>query len=698
MPIARVQMPDGRIARIEVPDGTTSQQVEAFVLESSNGTRKAPLDAIEKSALEAQKPTALERFGRGFSDITQGVKQGYLMAKDALTSPSMSDMVTGDRESDRYSREKSQELARYEKGRGPDAGVDWMRMGGNVVATAPTLIIPGAGASSLGMRALSGAAQGAVSSGAMFTPEGESKLTQTLLGAGIGAAVPVAVQAVKQAVQKAATSALPTGGTISLPNLRGQIEIELRQQGIDFNKLTSTVQQSLLADAQNVLKTNMQLDPTQLARKADIEAVGAKGTKAAVTRNPRDWRTMQNLRGVDDVGEGIAARQSGDAQAMTGYLSRLRQGAATTPLEAGESTIGALRWQDAVIKSGVDKAYGAARDNLGRASPMDAKAFSDAANLALDDQMLGAYLPGQVRTILNDVSAGKIPFNVNTAVQMDSVLSAAQRSAGRGSPEALAIGKVRDALNSAPIADNVGQDAKRAFDTARAAARGRFALHEQVPAMAAAIDEAAPDRFVKKFVLDADAGTLRDTLRQLRSTPDGAAAVADIKGTVIDNLLMKATGATSVEDLAARPFSGRNFAKALDAIPHEKLHAIFTPDELNSLRTLQRASKYLTEEVPFSDVNHSKTAAAMANLLAKIGQTPILGGLLSPILGTAKIGVDWVKDAAQRKAVAEILLTTAGRPAQTVPAQLAAPGKLAPLGPGAAAAILTSPRDQQTDR
>lgn len=687
MPIARVQLPDGKVARLEVPEGTTPQQVESFVFENLRGKAPAP-DAIERSAMAAMKPGPLERFGRGFADVTQGVAQLGLMAKDA---------VMGSEDASAYTADKSEELARYEKGRGPNAGMDWMRLGGNLVATAPAALIPGAGAATVGARVAAGAAQGAAASGAMFTLEGESKLAQTLLGAGFGAAVPAALEGIKRAVKSVAGA---TRGQISLPDLKGEISFELQRQGIDFNRLTKDVQRSLLDDVAKSLNTGGTFVATQLARKADIEAIGAKGTQAAITRNPRDWRTMQNLRGVDDVGEGIAKRQSDDAGAMVGYLQRLRArggGPAQTPLEAGESAIGALRTQDAGLKAGVDQAYTAARDHLGRAAPMDTPAFSRAANLALDDQMLGAYLPAQARTMLNDVTTGKIPFNVNTAVQMDSVLSAAQRSAGRGSPEALAIGKVRDALNAAPIESNVGEDAKRAFDTARGMARERFALHESVPAMGAAIDDVAPDRFVKKFILDADTGTLRRTLSQLRGTTEGNRAIADVKGTLFDNLLLKATGATNVDDVAGRPFSGRNFAKALDALPTEKLHVIFTASEIDALRTLQRASKYLTEEVPFSDVNHSKTAAAMANLLQKVGQTPLLGQMLSPIIGVGKIGMDWVKDAAQRKAVAELLITTAAKPGQSVAGKLSSPGRVSKLAPAVSAGVLTG-ASQQKDK
>lgn len=651
MPIARVQMPDGGIARLDVPEGTTPQQIEAFVFEQYHGKPKATPTAFEADAARAEKPSALARVGRGFADVTEGLKQGALMA--------------GGDDAGAYTKARTEELNAYERGRGKDAGVDWMRLGGNVAATLPTMAIPGGGASSIVTRILSGAGQGAVASGSMFTPEGESKAGQIATGAAFGGAVPVAARAVKSAGGAVFDRLM---GTPATGNVTGELTMKLQQQGIDFGKLTADVRQSLVADAERALAAGGTLDDAMLANKALIESVGAKPTRASVTRNPKDWQTEKNLRGVTGVGEPIATREAANATALTDYLGRLKAqtGArAGTPLEAGESTISALKASDATTKAGVDTAYAKARDHLGRAAPMDANSFSTAANLALDEGMLGHYLPGEVRNILNDVTAGKIPFNVNTAVQIDSTLAAAQRSAGARSPQALAIGKVRDALNAAGIADNVGVEAKGAFDTARGLAKDRFKTIEGAPGLQAAIDDVSPDRFVKKFILDADARDLRATLGQLKG-PEGKQAVADIKGHLFDTLMLKATGATSLDDVAGKPFSGRNFSKALDGIAPEKLHLLFSPNELESLRTLQKASKLLTEEVPYSDVNHSKTAAALANLLAKIGSTPIIGKLIAPIIGTGKIGADWVKNANERKAVAEALLGSAGKAGQKV--------------------------------
>lgn len=660
----------------------------------ARGLLKTAPDAFDQAVSKPEKPSTLVGVGRGIADLTEGLEQARLRVSDA---------ITGGNERQSYTRLKDTENAAYERGRGADnrlpqtvagneviaaykpgnaAGMDWARLGGNALSMASPL----AGGASMGARVLSNAVQGGVASGMMFTPEGGSAAGQAALGASFGGAVPLAGTGVRKMAGQAG-KALGIEAPRAMPNLTGDLQIRLERQGLDWNKLTDDVQKSLLADAEAALSTGGKLDDAALARKAVIESVGAQPTKASVTRQPRDWQTEKNLRGVQGAGDGIVERESSNAKSMIDYLSRIRQatgGTAQTSMEASESTIGALKQLDDARGVVVDRAYAIPKDHLGRAAPMDAKGFSDAANISLDEKMLGSYLPQEVRSILNDVATGKIPLTVNSAVQIDRTLSAAQRSAGNGSPQSLAIGQVRDALNKAKIADNVGEDAKAAFDQARGIARQRFQTLEN-PATGAAVDDVAPDKFLQKYILGADVRDLRTTYADLRKIPEGRQAIADIKGHVLDGLLMKATGATAADDVIGKPFSGVKFSKALDAIPPEKLHQLFSPSELESLRTLQKASKFLTEEVPFSDVNHSKTAAAMANLLQKIGATPLLGQIVSPIIGAGKIGMDWVKDAETRKAVAEALVGRAGQPGKPQLPPMTELEKRLPYGAGAAA-------------
>jgi len=677
------------VGKVNFPPDFTPDQIK-FSIENDILPRvRAALQAKTSAAADTAKfeeqikkdaaPTKLERLGRGFADITQGVKQGALYI-DEIISPKDAPFRPKAGTADEYTRDKSEELALYEKNRGPDAGIDWMRLAGNVAATAPiAALVPGATAASLPVRMASGAAQGGAASAALFTPEGQSKAEQIGIGTLVGGAAPAVVEGVKRV-------AAPVVGKIAdvirgpqaapVQRLEGELTLKLEQQGIDWNKLSQAAKDSLLSDAKKALETGGTLDDAMLANKAVIESVGAKGSKAAITRAPRDWQAQKNLRGIVGVGDDIVAREQSDAQAMVDYLGKLRGqsgGKASTAVEAGESAIGALQASDAAKKQAVTNLYEAFRATGNETASVPPTKIADAVGRIVDDFGF-ENLPSPVVNRLKElgfVSGGGMHggpleasfkegsklFSVKEADKLSRLIN--NNNPGKGTPGAKALQVLKNALDES-LLDVEGNGAKGLLEARQAAAK-RFAEQRAAKGITAAIEDVAPDRFVKRFIVDADVRDLRGTLGELKKSPAGEQAIKDIKGHVLDNLLLKATGATATDDVAGRAFSGVKFGKALDSIAPEKLHQLFTPDEVTALRTLQKASKLLTEEVPFSDVNHSKTAAALANLFLKIGNTPLLGQIASPIIGTAKIGMDWVKSAEARKQVAEALLASAAK-------------------------------------
>ena len=62
MPIAKIRLPDGRIAKFEVPEGTTEEQVMAFVKEQGIG-QEAPPQAAQPAAPATEEPGLAERAG-----------------------------------------------------------------------------------------------------------------------------------------------------------------------------------------------------------------------------------------------------------------------------------------------------------------------------------------------------------------------------------------------------------------------------------------------------------------------------------------------------------------------------------------------------------------------------------------------------------------------------------------------------------
>lgn len=660
------------VGKVNFPAEFTPDQIkfaiENDILPRVKGAQAKSAAASDTAKFEEQikkdaAPTKLERLGRGFADVTQGIKQGA-MRLDELISPKDAPFRPADGAADAYTREKTEELNRYEQNRGPDAGIDWMRIGGNVAATAPiAMLVPGSTAAGLGTRVAAGAGQGAATSASLFTPEGQSKAEQIAIGTLVGGAVPAAAEGGRRVASPAVSKIADViKGPQSAPQrLEGEITIKLQQQGIDWNKLTQQAKDTLLADAKKTLETGGTLDDAMLANKAAIEAVGAKGTKASITRAPRDWQAQKNLRGVEGVGDGIVAREQSDAQAMTEYLTKLRGqsgGKASTAVETGESAINALKASDKEAKNAVDSLYTAYRESGqgGNAVPetkLMAKLTDVMENVGQEN------IPPAVQARLKEFGflGGQRTryLTVDEADKFNRLLNA--NNPGHG-PASKVVGDLRGALNESLI-ETPG--AGELLTKAREAAASRFAAQKAGKGVTAAIDDVAPDRFVKKFIVDADVRDLRGTFGELKKSAAGDQAIRDIKGHVLDNLILKATGATATDDVAGRAFSGVKFGKALDSIAPEKLHQLFTPEEVTALRTLQKASKLLTEEVPFSDVNHSKTTAALANVILKLGNTPLLGQLVSPIIGTAKIGMDWVNNANLRKQVAEALVASAGK-------------------------------------
>ena len=376
-------------------------------------------------------------------------------------------------------KEAEYEAARASAGRD---GFDAARFAGYLAAPSNVALasrIPAA-AGFLG-RAGTGAAAGAV--GSAMTPETDTEnyWSKTAGKAAVGGAAGAVLAPVAGAVGDRigrmfqGSGAPPAGGLPPIAGAPGThaadeaIARAAAEAGQTIDDIPQSVLYQLRAQAQHALSQNQTLDTAAALRKADFEALGQQPLLGQITRDPMQFAREKNLRGIAGAGEPIAARLAGQTEGLSRTLGGFAQGA-DEAFAGGQKIASGLGSIDARARSAVDDAYNAARDSAGRYVDLDNVGFVKAANDALDEGMLGHYLPDQVRNMLNDVSTGKIPLNVNTAVQMDSVLSAAQR--GAMPAERKALGAVRDALNGASPANNTGADALAAFQGAR-----KLALH-----------------------------------------------------------------------------------------------------------------------------------------------------------------------------------------------------------------------------
>lgn len=189
-----VQLPDGRV--IEFPPDTAPDVMQRVASQAAQSQAVPAAPAAPRASFGERFATGLGDIFRGAEQLTANVNDGRqnrvmdflrqnpniapIMGQAAATVP----METAAEANARIAeREKT-----YQASRGPDPGIDWARIGGNVVSTLPAgmAAIP----MRLGAAIVMGAFQGAAMGGLQPVTEGdygEGVRRNVLLGAGSGA-------------------------------------------------------------------------------------------------------------------------------------------------------------------------------------------------------------------------------------------------------------------------------------------------------------------------------------------------------------------------------------------------------------------------------------------------------------------------------------------------------------------------------
>lgn len=580
------------------------------------------------------KGSAVHGAAMGMADPVVGAVQLVANApgvNQALTPATrISDLVTGKAPGNPVNQAIDAKNAEYESARaaaGRD-GFDAARFGGNVTSPANfaiSQVAPIKAASTLGKvaqgvraGAIGGAVAPVVNADDGFVAE---KALQVGTGAVAGGVLtPVAAKA-GEAVMRKIVGLSPAEISSQTDDIMREGVNRLRRDGIELSQDQIAGMRDQVKQA---LQQGQKIDAAAMFRKADFEALGMQPTLGQITRDGAQFSREKNLRGVAGVGEPLLERFDAQAKRLQEIITGKSAGAADD-FTAGQQVMQSLKNVDEGMKGTVNAAYDKARDHLGRAAPMDSAAFSKAANLAIDDQMLGRWLPNEVRGILNDVTTGKIPLNVNTAVQIDSVLSQAQRAAmNSGNPaQAKAVGAVRDALSKTSIADNVGEDAKAAFDAARGMAASRFKTHEAIPALKAAADgDVSAQDFMRRYLINGKAEEVSNLAKVL---PDEAKQ--EVRRQLGAALERAAFGENTAGGAAV---SQERLAKFLNQPGmRQKLSAFFSQDEIGQIDRISRVSAYINSFPANHTVNTSNTASAAFNLLSRLPGVPQSLGVLN---------------------------------------------------------------------
>lgn len=446
------------------------------------------------------------------------------------------------------------------------------------------------------LRVGGGATTGAAAAG-LINPDNAG--TGAVVGGALGAISPI----VNKAVQSVAGKFIkPTGADQAAFN--GATDEAINKVATDLNIKPSELPQDTVnlikSQVMDAFKQGKQIDPAALLRQKEFEKLGIQPLQGQITRDPTQFAQELNLRGVSPE---IAGRLQQQNTALQGVFGK-PAAEAVPSYQAGNQLSEALNKYQTGQKANISSLYEAARSDTGRFANVDVPTFSKNANDALDSQMLGRFVPEQVKGLLNDISAGNLPLNVNNLVQVDSVLSQAQRNADAAGKKA--IGVIRDALNNAPIESGAGEAAKNAFDIARKAARANFAQQDAIPALKAVAEgDAIPDTFVKKFVIQGKTDEVKKLADLLRGqSPE---SFSQAKAQVADDIRRAAFGENLASDA---PVSPERLAKKLRELGSDKMSAFFSPEEIANYQTANRVATYIQKHPNAAPVNTSNTLVA----------------------------------------------------------------------------------------
>jgi hypothetical protein len=398
----------------------------------------------------------------------------------------------------------------------------------------------------------------------------------------------------------------------------------LEKAGINVANLSDDVKNALTMEVQKALKVSPNLDDAALGRLADYQKTGLTPMSGNLTLNPATITQERNLAKIganstDPAAQKLATVQRENDVKLIDSLGKF--GSDDDAVTAANKIIETLNVKDAATKKVIGKFYEQARNTEGRSALLNPRDFTQKANDALDDALLGGKLPGDVRNKLNSIAQGDTPLTVDVAEQLKTNIGALQRSSNDPA-ERLALSKVREALDNTSLVDGQGKEAIAAFNKARSANKAYMQMVERNPALQAVRDGIEPDKFVSKFILGNGEKANISQVKALRdSLKDNPEATTAIRGQIANYLKSRAVNGKADE---VANFSPDAYNKALKAIGDDKLKLFFNDQDLDMLKTLGRVSSYEKFQPTGAAVNNSNTTGALTAVLDRLANSPLI--------------------------------------------------------------------------
>ena len=608
--------------------------------------KAAQQKSMQEQAKKAGPTQMWESALLGASDLGAGITQGFAYVGDKL-GQGLNSVLGTNFDTNAYKRftNQRQDIEDFQQARRQQSGqgYDWARLGGQIAATAPLGAL-GRGYQGAGILSKAGAgvaaqnaAVGAAIGGAGFAENGKQRLENAALG-GIGGAAGAAIgEKVGQGVSKVARSVKNTGSRAAQQTAQAidkNLDDALRQQGMSLGDLSDDVANGLRKEARDALKAGKNLNPEAVARKAVLDRLGLKGTKAQITGNAIDWQKQAELAKLSGAGDQLRGKLIDDNVQLQNLLNQAAErtgGNATDQFGAMQGAISSLNSQLNQNKQFIGAAYDAARKAAGNDVLIDGAGLANDVFTRLDDQALMSYLPSDISKKIVDISKNPDKFTLKKGEELIGILNDHYKSSlqlGQPTSTTRALGTVREALDGrvqeamSGILTQGGNDAAQAYQFARQAYKFNADQTNAIPLLQDIRKGVKPDKLFSKHILNGNVNELGKTIDLLNNV--NPQAVNDIKQQVVQFISNKAINQNG-------QFSPAGMKRALDAIGDRRLATMFSPDELKNLKDIGKAGQYLVTQPPHSYVNNSNTSAALMNYFGGLINKPGVRVLLAPV-------------------------------------------------------------------
>ena len=439
---------------------------------------------------------------------------------------------------------------------------------------------------------------------------GGNQWLQLLAGLAGGIATPTAIKyGAQPLMESVATKAQDFVSSFKAPvinpNIDKKIGFALSSGDIKLTDIPEGVLNSVRNDLSQITKNGEELSTDAVRRLIDYRMTGAIPKKGTLTLNPKDITLEKNL---SKMGAGnLADVENANNQTLINNLNGLGAANAAEPQVVGETLFNKFKTIHDQNQQKINELYTNAKTKDGRLAEYDSFKFTNDINNGLENNLKTKFVPTEIKSMVNDFATGKVPLNVQTKVQFQSIVSDAMRSTMDGNVKS-ALKVIRDNLESVPLkaGQEFGADADAAFKAANRYTYNYKKTQEQIPALKAVEDGVSADTFFNKYIINSDAKTFEKTFNQL-----DAEGQKVIKDNIVGFIKNKATN--NVADETAK-ISGSQLDKAIAQLGTKKLNLLFSSDELAQLKAIRNVAKFEQFQPTGSAVNTSNTATTLMNL------------------------------------------------------------------------------------